>query len=149
MQNRFAEWCVFMAITFAATACGCGRSGPERATISGKVTFRSEPIRFGEIRFIPAAANEGSTEGTPIVDGHYNANGKGGVPVGDYSVSIVAWQSPAPRRNIPASGGPSGSKTGETSRRQLLPAKYNSQSELKLTVKSGSGSIVQDYSLTD
>lgn len=38
---------------------------------------------------------------------------------------------------------------GETVKDQYLPAKYNSKSELELTVESGSGPITKDFALEE
>jgi hypothetical protein len=137
------------AACIAAMACGCGRDGPERVKVSGKVSFRGEPLKTGEIRFIPTKDAEGPTEGTLIVDGQYEVSGKGGVPVGAHTVVIVAWNRPAPRRDMPSPNAVSAGPNNESPRKQLLPAKYNTQSQLEIILKPGSRSVVQDFALTD
>jgi hypothetical protein len=150
MRSGSAVWIAWVAVgCLAAVMSGCGRDGPERIVVSGTVTFRSEPVKTGEIRFIPTKGTEGPAEGTLIVDGQYLASGKGGVPVGTYTVSIVAWHGWAPRRDMPSPNVPLGRQDNDPSRKQLLPAKYNSQSQLAITVKPGSGKLVQDFILTD
>ena len=150
IRSRPTGWIVWIiAGCMIAFVSGCGSSGPERVVVSGKVTFRGEPVKTGEIRFIPAKDTEGSVEGARIVDGEYRADGKGGVPLGTYTVNIVAWNGWAPRRDMPSPDASAGRQNGESARVQLLPAKYNSQSELKITVTSGSRGVSQDFTLID
>ena len=57
-----------------ALAFGCG--GGKRATVnvSGKVTFKGNPVPAGFINFMPdvPGGNRGEVKGFPIVDGVYN-----------------------------------------------------------------------------
>jgi hypothetical protein len=150
MRNESARWIICLAIgCTAAVPSGCRRDGPERVKLSGTVTYRGEPVKTGQLRFIPTKGTEGPTEGAMIVDGQYQAIGKGGVPVGTYTVTILAWNRRAPRRDRPSPEEASGRPNDGAPRQQLLPAKYNSQSQLEITLKPGSGSIVQDFALTD
>lgn len=62
---------------------GCGRSGVERISVSGTVTFRGQPVPSGIISFTPDAkkGNRGPQGVAKIADGHYTTNdhGKGSV----------------------------------------------------------------------
>lgn len=149
-QSKSARWMIWMAIgSIVAIINGCGRDGPERVVVSGTITFHGEPVKTGEIRFIPTKGTEGPAEGALLVDGQYLANGKGGVPVGTYMVTIVAWNGRAPTRDMPSPDAATGRQSKESSRKQLLPAKYNTQSQLEITIPSGSGSIIHDLALTE
>jgi hypothetical protein len=149
-RSRSVAWFAWVVTgSLAAVIGGCGRDGPERVAVSGKVTFCGEPVKTGEIRFSPTKGTEGPTEGAVIIDGQYLANGKGGVPVGTYTVNIVAWNGRAPTRDMPLPDAPSGRQDKESSRKQLLPAQYNTQSQLEITIQSGSKNVVQDFALTN
>lgn len=61
---------------------GCGDSGPKRNRVSGKVTFKGEPIPYGDVLITPddAKKNSGAQGIATIRNGVYDtsaANGKG------------------------------------------------------------------------
>lgn len=62
---------------------GCGRSGVERISVSGTVTFRGQPVPSGIISFTPDVkkGNRGPQGVAKITDGHYTTDdhGKGSV----------------------------------------------------------------------
>jgi len=62
---------------------GCGKQGPKRLTVTGKVTFQGAPVTEGQITFEDAASGvAGSTAlGT---DGSYTLQ----LPEGNYKVSV-------------------------------------------------------------
>ena len=74
-----------------------------------------------------------------ITDGHYATTDSGGVPVGQYRVEIRAYDLNTPFPKTPE----------DPPRKQLLPAKYNTQSELDFVVELGQEEIVRDFDLTD
>jgi len=132
------------AACLATTIVGCGRSGPERVVVVGKVTYRGKPVKAGEIRFIPAKGTSGPSWGALITDGQYTANGKGGVPVGLHRVEIVATDVKKKGRGFESADVAKGAIP-----KQYLPAKYNSQSELEIAVESARGKIIQNFELAD
>lgn len=122
--------------------CGCGHRGPERVTVSGQVTYRGQPLSYGQIHFVPAE----NTAGVPVTaatirDGRYTASIKGGVFVGSHEVRIVAYRDSAPQ-GVPVDA-------DFVQQVQYLPEKYNSQSELRIAIPSGSSAIHQDFDLDD
>jgi hypothetical protein len=98
-----------------------------------------KPIEIGQVRFIPNESTRAPITVENIRHGAYNTDSSGGVPVGTHRVEIKMFDSEeylnAPR--VPGTPGP----------KQLLPAKYNRESGLKLEVPSGSRPIEQDYIL--
>jgi hypothetical protein len=128
---------------------GCGPSGPERAVLSGTVTYQGQPVKEGVIRFIPIKGTEGPSWGAHIVDGRYKAAGKGGVPVGTHKVEILAYHTkPRPARS--ADSPPSGFELDvPPPREQYIPEKYNTATVLELTIPPGSGKVIRDFDLTE
>jgi len=118
----------FLPAAAMLAAAGCSDTGLERVVVSGRVTLNGKPVSNGEIRFRPIKGTRGPVSGSSIVDGAYTAEGLGGVPVGTYRVVIRGY------RFVKATG----SNSVEEGRfEQYLPAKYNEQSELEVTVESG------------
>lgn len=124
----------------ALTAIGCGKSGVERIYVSGKATYDGQPIEIGQIRFVPMSPATGPVTIERIEDGQYATKTTGGVTPGTHRVEMRMYDSheyeTAPR------------VAGSPSVKQLLPDKYNRNSELTLTVDPGSGSVNHDFELT-
>ena len=125
------------AVACLAVLAGCG-DGIERVKMSGKVTFEGQPVVDGKIRFMPKQGTEMPLTIEPVKDGQYDTSTSGGVPVGSYRVEIRAYHPDDP---IPQ--GP-----GAPPRRQLLPKKYNTFSELEITLEPGQKTITKDFELT-
>jgi hypothetical protein len=125
--------CGLLALTLFM---GCGRSGPERTVVSGKVVYAGEPVVEGVVRFQPIEGTKAPVSIAPIKAGQFSADALGGVMIGTYQVQIRSYQ-------------PSAQPTGGLgpAPAQLLPEKYNKQSEIKLTIEPGSGNIKHDFIL--
>jgi hypothetical protein len=122
------------------TLVACRRnSGPERVAVAGKVTFRDRPVADGQIRFVAHAGTTAPVTVGPIQNGSYDVSASGGVPVGSHRVEIRAYDPTEPARRGP----------GAPPRKQLLPAKYNANTQLDITIAPGSREITKDFDLTD
>lgn len=107
---------------------GCGESGPSLGSVEGTVTLDGQPLANAIVNFEPAdeAGNRSSYDGQTDESGHYvlhaTASRMGAEP-GDYTVHITL---PKPAADDPRA------KTAAK-----IPAKYNTRSELRATVKDG------------
>lgn len=135
------------ALMTATLLAGCGgQRGPERVVVSGLVRYNGKPVRDGMIRFTPVAASTAPTSGAAIVDGRYRADSHGGVAVGTYRVLIEAY--PAANHGSGIIARDTGAaKSGAPG--QYLPARYNTQTQLQLTVESGSREFTKNFDLSD
>ena len=133
-------WLTIALLTLLATAGGCGAAddGPERAIVTGKVSYDGRPVENGEIRFVPADGTTGPVSGGPIRDGMYRAEGRGGVPLGTHRVEIQAFR-PDPQAAVDP-------LSGDRPAEQYLPEKYNRNSTLEATVEAG-GEQTIDFNL--
>jgi hypothetical protein len=119
------------------TACvilvGCSRS--DMGIVTGSVTVDGEPAKVGAISFF-AVDGRAPTAGAPIVDGKFTAHVNPGVCMVQIRVSKVVgrkkiYDTPdSPMREVWA---------------EVLPAKYNDNTQLKLDVKRGEN--LQEYAL--
>jgi hypothetical protein len=132
-QLRSPWWAPLGLFALAAGLVGCGDSGPKRYPVGGVVKYKSEPIKYGNISF---RADNGATGGADIKDGRYEIPAAVGLQEGTYRVAITYPDPkvPAPRPDEPP--GPS------TPVREMLPAKYNAQSELTAQIKPGAANDV-------
>lgn len=126
-----------------ALSIGCG-GGPERQ-IHGVVTMDGKPLESGEIQFTPTGGSAGPTAGSTITNGAYFIPAVAqGVRAGNaYSVSISSMAGSgrmAPDPNAP------------TGQRELLvdviPARYNTESILSITISADKSVNVFDFPLT-
>ncbi len=124
IASYYAGWT--SAVLLLALA-GCD-SGPPMGQVTGKVTLDTKPIKGLEVNFSPQDAKLGTTAtGYTQADGTYTLYYPGseeGAPAGDYTVSIV--------------GGETSEEAGPPVQ---IPAKYNSATELRRTVKPGKNEI--------
>jgi hypothetical protein len=129
-----------LACVAVVAMIGCrGRAGPERVAVSGKVTFRGQSVEDGQIRFVPQAGTMAPVTIAPIRHGVYDAAASGGVPVGTHRVELRAYDP-----NEPAPQGP-----GMPPRKQLLPPNYNVDTQIAITVESGTRTITKNFELTE
>jgi hypothetical protein len=129
---------IVAGMVMLAAPVGCHKgSGMERIPLSGTVTFRGEAVSDGQIRFCPRPDTAAPLTIATIKDGHYDTTTVGGVPVGRHGVEIRSFDPKTPPPKGP----------DDPQRKQLLPAKYNRQSTLELTVESGDRNLNKDYRL--
>ena len=131
----------------AAMLCGCSKPGIERAVVTGTVTFDGQPVTQGTIRFTPVGQTETPPWGAEIIDGRYSCHGRGGVPVGTHKVEIEGYSDASPPAPLEPLG-PGITRDERRRGRQFLPAKYNSETELRITIEPGSQKIQKDFDLT-
>ena len=116
--------------------------------VRGTVSYEGQPVESGQIRFHPIKDTRTPMWGAYIRDGQYEAYGKGGVPVGTHRVEILAYRakSDAARAADPPPSDPllMGVPTD-----QYLPEKYNTKTELIITIEPGSGRVTRDFDLSE
>ena len=118
--------CVLLTVIASATGCSTGDMG----SVSGTVTLDGKPLDRALVRFTPVNGDRGSIAQTDK-DGNYSLQyslQKSGARVGEHTVTITTAAEPVPDED-----------TGEylPARAELLPTKYNVETELKATVKAG------------
>jgi hypothetical protein len=117
-------------ILLLAMLAGCGRSGPELAPVSGRVTLNGQPLAAADVIFQPDAMKSPSY-GRTASDGRYMLAYKRGVLgalVGPHTVRIAEVTE--------ITGGP-----------QRVPPRYNTESELRVEVEADQDNVF-DFDLT-
>lgn len=122
-------WCM-VAISVLLVPCGCNSSStsPHKENtfpVSGTVTLDGEPLADGEIHFL--SPQMGTLDIVKIAAGKFQGEAK----AGDRRVEIRAYKD---EERKPTEGEPTMPGADEASRVNYLPARYNSQSELKAPV---------------
>jgi hypothetical protein len=111
----------------AVAVLGC--QGGTTAKLTGTVTLDGQPLKEGAVRFEPVDPSKGGTAGAVIKDGTFTCT----VPVGEMRVVFEAPKVVGKRKAYDTLDSPTVDIVEE-----LLPAKYNVKSELKITIKGGS-----------
>ncbi len=116
-------------VLFLAALCGCGSSdGLNRQAVSGTVTLDGQPISIGAILFEPTSPESGTAVGATIRQGGFAiARHEGPVP-GSYRVRIYSSS------GIQATPAKGQSDRAPRPMVERLPARYNTQTELRATV---------------
>ncbi|TWU17287.1 hypothetical protein Pla52o_52930 [Novipirellula galeiformis] len=117
------------------TLAGCSSSDPlDRAIAEGTVTVDGTPLAIGDITFVDDDPSVQS-DNVKVVDGAFS----GPVIPGTKKVQIRGYE--VVSANVPADS----PEAGTTFKKQILPARFNDQTELTETIPS-SGPL--SYSLT-
>jgi hypothetical protein len=132
-QRPTAELCIkmiarriFGGLLVLVCMIGCD-SEPRRYGVSGTVTYKNAPVKFGTIDF---RASDGTTGAAQIVDGKYDIPSAGGLTPGSYRVAIGY---PDPKIPMPTGNAPPGEVLPI---REMLPKKYNDETELTAEIKA-------------
>lgn len=117
-----------IAVTCALSVVGCGKSdGPKTYVVKGTVTLDDQPLPTGHINLVPTDGKGGSAA-SEIRNGKYEVR----IVPGQKSVEITSEKVTGKQKAYP--GDP---KSPEFDiKEQIIPAKYNSNTELKVDVKA-------------
>lgn len=105
---------------------GCGHGG--RMPLEGTITVDGRPLEKGYIQFTPLAGTLGPTAGAEIINGEFTVSPQGGPFAGKFQVQITAAGRTGRRVRHPLSG------TMIDENAQILPARYNTKSQLQAEV---------------
>jgi hypothetical protein len=126
-----ARSCAFVLGILALTGC----NSPSGSTFSGEVRYNGQPVAEGMIYLDPTDPPSNRPTAGPIRDGKFHIPATDGLLAGRYRVRIAANDPASKSANAPqidADGLPSG-----PAYKELIPAKYNTNSELTFEVKAG------------
>ena len=130
-KRKYVALCLMPALG-CLLAAGCGGSGPRLGRVQGKVTLNGKPLAEAEVNFQPTAEGTAPSAGTTDADGRYELmytfDTKGAVP-GEHVVTITTGGTFLDDQGI------------EFEREESVPAKYNTETELRETVEPGSNTI--------
>lgn len=113
-----------MLVFSSLVAIGCG---PKRPVVEGTVTLDGVPIDAGTIMLIPGDG-KGPTTGTGITAGRYRVE----TAVGPKKVWINFAQNDGTKMLDPGGSGQMIDRSVES-----VPARYNTKTELEITIKPG------------
>ncbi len=118
---------VGVCVACLALLSGCGQG--TAATVHGKVTLDGSPLDDATISFVPAAAGQRQSAWTTIKDGQYTIIEKDGMGTGPFRVEIRALRATGEK--------PNPNEPTLVPSKEIVPSKYNSNSELTVEIKPG------------
>ena len=140
MSNMLRTCCLtFVLILLALLSAGCGR---EKVGIKGTVTLDDVPLTTGTIDFNPANG-QGANMGAEIKNGKFELIGDVAVLPGKSTVHILAMR-PNGKKVAAFPNDPPEKYVEEID--QIIPAKYNTKSELTVVLQAGKV-VEQDFHL--
>jgi hypothetical protein len=110
-----------------ATLVGCGSDAPPLGQVTGTVTLDGKPVDGAMIQFEPTTSGLPTAFGQTDAQGKYElwySRGNKGASLGEAIVRITAFQE-------------ADDDSAKKKRPEIVPAKYNLTSELKVEVKPG------------
>ncbi len=132
--------CILSSSGFVLLGCN---KGPQRIVVTGFVKYQEKPLPHGAISFLPAAGTQRvSVVVAPIAEGKYSVEQQGGLPVGNYSVSIMEVYPATVKRTTPGER-----PLPSPIPKQRIPAKYNDQTQLKATIDGSQNPLMLNFAL--
>jgi hypothetical protein len=123
------------------TAGGCSSSN--RGAVKGKVTVNGEPLKEGQLSFIPLDPRLGPSAGAPVTNGAYQIDAVRGPLPGEYQVQINAFRKTGKKTwdGMGDENAAAGQKNLVEEIEAFIPSKYNTASDLRATIKAGEVNI--------
>ena len=106
---------------------GCG--GVSGASVSGTVMLDGSPLDDATITFVPTSGGQRQAAWTSVKNGQYEIAAKDGLGTGQFRVEIRALR--------PTGEKPNPNEPTLIPTKEVVPAKYNSKSELAANIKPG------------
>ena len=122
-----ASWLLFVLLV---VSLGCSsRDGIQRGAVEGTASLDGSPIADGVVRFVPMGDTTGPLVDAKITAGSFSLPKKSGPSVGTQRVEIFAF----------LKTGKMIVEDGEEMEeiKQVVPARYNTKSELTVTIQEG------------
>ena len=118
---------ILLSLLLLVGLAGCSDSSSQ-GEVNGTVTLDGQPLKDGDVRFVPVDGKSPTTS-AKITDGKFTAT----VPIGLKRVEFSAGKVIG---KIKMYDTPESRVVDDI--REQIPARYNTKSELKITVKKGS-----------
>jgi hypothetical protein len=139
-------WMMPAVLGLFLAGCGGESDGLPREAVSGTVTLDGKPMPEGNIQFVPTETSTTSiavNPGAKITDGSYSIPRESGPVPGTYKVVIYAGASggAANPDTKKAPGGARDKMAQQKLKPELIPTKYNAQTELTAKVEAGKTNV--------
>lgn len=123
LRRLFMRKIMLAACVISLIGCGGGPKGPKLHHVEGTVNFAGEPLKEGEM--VVSAVDGKHAAGSAISNGKFKFD----APAGMSTIAITSM------RDVPGEFREENPGEKVPVREQFIPAKYNTESTLKLEVK--------------
>jgi hypothetical protein len=143
---HYAGFRAFCGWALLCMNTGCGERPPERAVVSGSVTFQGKPVEYGDIVFQPLAEGAGKwfAQGK-IINGKYSLDAVRGPLAGKNLVQIRGYRMTGRKRLDIAGKSLSEAPKMIDELVPYIPEKFNEASELTVEIKLGDNDNVNFF----
>jgi hypothetical protein len=117
---------IFAIVSIIALS-GC--TGGQGAAVSGAVTLDGAPLDEATITFVPQTGGQRQAAWAPVNGGKYDIASSNGLGTGQFRVEIRAVRSSSEQANP--------NEPTLSTAKDIVPAKYNTKSELTAEIKPG------------
>src|SRR5262249_26078156 len=118
---------VCLALLLFIAISGCNRGSG--ASVSGTVTLGGNPLDEATITFVPTAGGQRQAAWGPVTGGKYAIDSASGLGTGQFRVEISAVRTSSDKANP--------NEPTLMTAKDIVPAKYNSMSELTAEITPG------------
>jgi hypothetical protein len=143
---------ICFAVLAGVSGCGEDDGIGRRYPVSGKVTYKGEPVTKGTVGFVPMDSSGRAANGEIQSDGSYtlttHAPRDGALP-GKYRVSVSAVEVDTSVTKNKPGGMYRVDLLAKAPRKVLVPLKYGDPNQSGLTAEVKPESNTQDFKLTD
>lgn len=143
-MKRYHAMCWVAWVSLCCGLLGCGGGGPKPVPVSGKVTFKGEPLKGAQISFHPeGGATDAIALGVSDDAGNFQlatVNDPGAFP-GKYKVTVSKMEMP----KVDAEDMQKKMMMGGLTAKSLLPSRYNDVAKTPFAVevpKTGKQDVV-------
>jgi len=140
----------------AVAGCGDDSGIARRYAVSGKVSYKGQPVEKGTIVFEPSDFAKGRIASAPIENGYYTlsttGSSKDGALPGDYKVCVISKSVDMTKVEANRNGGAGRQDDvykAEKAAKSLIPKKYERSDTSGLTAKVEQKSNTINFDLTD
>lgn len=133
------------AATLLLCLAGCAQSPPALVSVYGYIYLDKEPLDHGDIALVPIEGASGAPLDAEVTDGYYTfADGMRPIVNGKYRVEISRH---ATELHLDEAALKDPDLLAQKMRAHQVPAKYNSQSELAVTITAASANEPLNFHL--
>lgn len=144
LGSHLSAWYCLLTVAFgSALLSGCGGPDSDRVEIEGTVTLNKTPLEKGRVAFRPQPGTASPSAGAKITGGEFSVAPEGGLLPGKFRVEITASRPTGEKFRTRFS------EQMVARQEQYIPDKYNTKTQLEITIPPDVWKVTENFELTD